>query len=83
MSDLTEIYTWTEVDEEGGEGTICVMMPGMRMGPITLLTRRRAVAEGPMRTAAEFHHQATGHRVRLVRWTRRENIEEFCEDFSE
>lgn len=74
MSDLTEIYAWTEVDEDGAEGTICVVMPGMRMGPITLVTRKRSIAEGPMQTAAEYHHQVSGHKVRLVRWTVREDL---------
>jgi hypothetical protein len=75
--DLTEIYTWTEVDPDGGEGTILALVPAMpRLGPVNLVTRSRAIAEGPLREVALKHQRASGHRVRLVRWTHREDLEE-------
>jgi hypothetical protein len=76
MTDMTEIFTWTETDDaEDGEGTIlAITLPGFL--PLNLITRNRAIAEGLMRKVALDHHERTGHRVRLVRWTAREDVEE-------
>ena len=75
--DIDVLYTWTEVDPEGGEGTILALAPALPgFGPVNLVTRSREVAEGPMREIAIGHQRASGHRVRLVRWTHREDLEE-------
>jgi hypothetical protein len=77
MADITELFTWTEVDPEDGEGTILALVPALPgFGPINLVTRSRTIAEGPMREVAIGHARATGHRVRLVRWTGRQDLEE-------
>jgi hypothetical protein len=74
MTDLTELYTWTEVDPETGEGTICIILKGLEhLGPVTLQARKREIAD-EMGKVAELHHRRTGHKVRLVRWTAREDL---------
>jgi hypothetical protein len=71
------LYTWTEVDPRGGEGTIAAIVPALpHLGMVPLVTRNREIAEGPMRDAAVAHQRASGHTVRLVRWTAREDLEE-------
>jgi hypothetical protein len=73
----TELYIWTHTDKNGREGTICMMVSrGSAHGPLALVTRNRAMAEGPMRKAAEEHRRASGHRVRLIRWTKSEDLED-------
>jgi hypothetical protein len=74
---IEALYTWTEVDPSGSEGTIAAMVPALPyLGVVPLVTRKREIAEGPMRVAAVGHRRASGHTVRLVRWTAREDLEE-------
>lgn len=76
-NDLIELYTWTEVDVEG-EGTIACVVRGMEyLGMINLVTRSRAIAEGPFAAAAKLHHERTGHRVRLVCWNNRIDLRDW------
>jgi hypothetical protein len=74
-TDLSELYTWTETDPRGGEGTIVAIVPGM--GSVNLITRKREIAEGAFLEVAWKHHKASGHRVRLVRWTKREDLQQW------
>jgi hypothetical protein len=74
--DLTQIFIWTEVDHrDDAEGVIAVISPLMP-GVFPLMTRRRDIAEGAFAELAEEHRKRTGHRVRLVHWTAREDVRE-------
>lgn len=75
MSDIEAIYTWTEIDDKGDEGTMACVVPEMpQLGIMIMMTRRLDLAEGPFRRAADLHRERTGHKVRLVKWTNRETI---------
>lgn len=73
--DMRAIYAWTEVDDSGAEGVIAVMHPAMGHALILLQHRRPDIADG-MRPFAEAHAARTGHRVRLVRFERAEDLAE-------
>lgn len=78
--DLTELFTWTELDPIEGEGTVACVVPFLvKIGisaPVPLVTRSRAIAYGPFADVAQLHHTKTGHRVRLVRWSVRETLQD-------
>jgi phosphoserine phosphatase len=75
MSDIKDLYTWTEIAADGTEGTIAGLVPMLsHLGMINLVTRDREIAEGLFGEVAKAHHRASGHRVRLVRWTAREDL---------
>jgi hypothetical protein len=75
MPDMDALYAWTEEGPEGKEGVIAAAS-GL-LGPVVHLLqhRRREIAE-QFRPIAEQHRQRTGHRVRLVRFARAEELEE-------
>ena len=75
MTDMRAIYAWTEVDENGNEGVIMTMVPELGFSA-TLQHRRREVAAEYFKPYAEAHRQASGHRVRFVRFVRAEDLEE-------
>jgi hypothetical protein len=74
--DLQEYFMWLEIDPNGGEGAIAIAMPEVGNALVALIARNRQIAEGPMRKLAVAHQKASGHRVRLVRWSQREDLEE-------
>lgn len=80
--DMTEFFLWTEVDDQDHEGMLSVMIPTLPDCIIPLVTRNRAVAEGVYAAAAKLHHQESGHRVRLRRWTQAETLQEMKRDGS-
>jgi hypothetical protein len=74
MSDDTphidELFVWTVAEPDGSEGIVVV-----HDSSATLMSRHRDFAE-KMRPWALAVGEATGHRVRLVRFSRGEIVEE-------
>jgi hypothetical protein len=76
MKLLTEYYMWTEIDDKGEEGSIVAMVPDMPLvNSLNLIHRKEYIVKGIMRTIAINHSKATGHEVRLIKWTLPETIE--------
>jgi len=74
MSDMETLYAWTETDPEGGEGVIFAFIPAIGIGG-PLQHRNRRIIENQFRLIAEKHAKSTGHKVRLVKFTRSETLE--------
>jgi len=70
---MEAIYAWTETDPEGGEGVIAVISRG---GFNLLLQHRDKGYAMRFRQMAIKHAKTSGHKVRLVKFTRSEVIEE-------
>ena len=75
MTDMQAIYAWTEVDDDGDEGVIMTMVPSLGFAA-SLHHRRREVVEELFKPYAEAHRKTSGHRVRLVRFARADELEE-------
>ncbi|HJU20515.1 MAG TPA: hypothetical protein VJ770_29025 [Stellaceae bacterium] len=73
MADVSEVWVWTAIDDRGEETFIVAQ--GVDGEPFILQRSQRAVAEA-MRPAAEEHRRNTGHRIRLVRFSRAETVED-------
>jgi len=74
MADMEAIYAWTETDPKmGEEGVIAAISRG---GFNLLLQHRDKGIALRFRNLAQAHAKATGHKVRLVKFTRAETVEE-------
>jgi hypothetical protein len=73
MADMEAIYAWTETDPTGGEGVIAMISKG---GLNLLLQHRDKGFAMRFRAMAQRHAKVSGHKVRLVKFTRTETIEE-------
>lgn len=70
---LDEYYMWTEINNDGSEGSIAAFLP--QLGTLNLITRNYEIASTMMRDIAVTHNKVHGTEVRLVRWTKREDLE--------
>ena len=68
-----EYYMWMEIDSEGKEGSILCNVEGF--GNINLVARSYVVATTVMKRLAFAHMAASGHEIRLIKWTHREELE--------
>lgn len=75
MTDMQTIYAWTESgpNPDDKEGVIAVISRG---GFNLLLQHREKGIAMRFRDLAVAHAKATGHKVRLVKFTRSETVEE-------
>lgn len=61
-----ETWAWVELDDDGREGVIAAVIPGLGfMGPAVLQSRFLARAES-LEPLARQHARASRHKVRLV-----------------
>lgn len=73
MSDMEAIYAWTETAPGDKEGVIAAISRG---GFNLLLQHRDKGIAMRFRNMAINHAKQTGHKVRLVKFTRSETVEE-------
>jgi hypothetical protein len=66
------LYAWVATEPDGGEG-VCSAQIGDIHFPLVGADMDRMKS---VRDFAEIAHRATGYPVRLVRFSRRENLEE-------
>ena len=69
---IEALYAWIAVDPEGGEG-VCGASIGRMMLPLVGADRERIES---LRERAAMTRAASGYPVKLVRFSRREDIEE-------
>ncbi len=74
MTDMEAIYAWTDCGPDGKEGVILAIIPLLGF-KANLQHRDRNIVETHFRSIAEGHAKVTGHKVRLVKFTREETLE--------
>lgn len=77
MGQMATYYAWVEDGADGREGVIAYALPFMPDRALSPLMARSEVLARRLKSYAEAHAEASGHKVRLVRFVRAEVLEEY------
>lgn len=72
---LTELYVFVSVDSNGNEGILGAPLPGIQ-GTMPLVAMSKQLAMNVLRPIAKEMGERSGKKVKLLKLTNREDIEE-------
>jgi hypothetical protein len=70
---MADLFAWLVKEEDGREGIVCVIIPGLGSRVIPLVATSAAMIE-TMETYARDHADGSGKPVRLARFTEAETL---------
>jgi hypothetical protein len=71
---MSDLYAWVVKEEDGKEGPVCAILPGMGMAAVPLVSMNKDVV-CRLAHIARRHGDVSGKPVRLVRFAEVETLE--------
>jgi hypothetical protein len=71
---MADLFAWLVKEEDGREGPVCAVLPGLGLVAVPLVSLDRRLMEA-IKPVAQAHGDRSGKPVRFVRFTEAETLD--------